>query len=88
MHRPGVLHLARAAQERKLSDSQNRCLQEVIAMKPSRISCISNANVLEKVEHILATQLLNRLHLLDRVSHSREGHPLRTATSFLAPTNH
>jgi len=77
------------AQERQLNGFQNRCLRVIIGVGPSYISRVSNADVLLKSGHTLATDLLRRrqMRLLHRVLQSEEGHPLRTAT-FIPGTNH
>ena len=48
------------AQERKLNGFQNRCLRQIIGVKPAYISRVSNAEVLQKSGHTLATQLLRQ----------------------------
>ena len=77
------------AQERKLNGFQNRCLRQIIGVQPSCISRVSNAEVLRKSGHTLATQLLRRrqMQLLGSVLQSGEGHPLRTV-SFIPGTDH
>jgi len=77
-----------AAQERQLNGFQNRCLRVIIGVGPSYISRVSNADVLLKSGHTLATDLLRRrqMRLLHRVLQSEEGHPLRTAI-FIPETN-
>ena len=58
---------------------QNRCLRKIIGVKPSFISRISNASVLQRTHHTLSsTQLLKRqLQLFGKVIRSPESHPLR-----------
>ena len=70
------------SQERQLNGFQNRCLRVIIGTKPSYVSRVSNAAVLAKSGHTLATDLLRhrQCRLLDQVLHSPEGHPLRSAT--------
>jgi len=77
------------AQERQLNGFQNRCLRTIIGVKPAYISRVSNAEVLHRSGHTLATQLLRRrqMQLLSRVLQSGEGHPLRTV-SFISGTDH
>ena len=78
-----------AAQERQLNGFQNRCLRVIIGVKPSYISRVSNAEVMRKTGHTLATHLLKQrqMRLLNRVLQSEEGHPLRVA-SFIPGTDH
>jgi len=70
------------SQERQLNGFQNRSLRVIIGIKPSYVSRVSNAAVLAKSGHTLATDLLRhrQCRLLDQVLHSPEGHPLRSAT--------
>ena len=77
------------AQERQLNGFQNRCIRTIIGIKPSYISRVSNADVLSKSGHTLATNLLRQrqMNLLSRVLQAEEGHPLRTAT-FIPGTDH
>jgi hypothetical protein len=77
------------AQERKLNGFQNRCLRGIIGVKPSYVSRVSNATVLERSGHTLATHLLRRrqMQLLGRVLQSGEGHPLRAVT-FIPGTDY
>ena len=77
------------AQERKLNGFQNRCLRQIIGVKPSYISRVSNAAVIQRSGHTLATQLLRQrqMQLLGRVLQSGEGHPLRTVT-FIPGTDY
>jgi len=77
------------SQERQLNGFQNRCIRQIIGIKPSYVSRVSNALVLAKAGHTLATDLLRQrqCRLLDRVVCSPEGHPLRSAT-FIPETEH
>ena len=77
------------AQERKLNGFQNRCLRGIIGVKPSYISRVSNAVVLARSGHTLATQLLRRrqMQLLGRVLQSGDGHPSRAVT-FIPGTDY
>ena len=77
------------AQERRLNGFQNRCLRSIIGVEHSFVSRISNAEVIRRADHPLATELLRKrqLHLLGKVLRSSESHPLRTAT-FNPGTNH
>ena len=77
------------SQERQLNGFQNRCLRTIIGIKPSYVSRVSNAAVLAKAGHTLATDLLRhrQCRLLDQVLQSPEGHPLRNAT-FIPGTDH
>ena len=74
--------------KRQLNGFQNRCLRTIVRIKPSYISRVSNAAVLRKSGHRLATDLLQnqQIQLLGRVIRAPEGHPLRTA-SFIPGTN-
>ena len=64
---------------------QNRCLLNIIGIKPSFVSRVSNNEVLRLSGHTLATGLFlkRQLLMLGRVLRSPEGHPLRAAS--LAP---
>ena len=76
-----------ASQQRKLNGFQNRCIRSIIGIKPAYYSRISNADVLQRSGHILATNLLKRqLQLLGKVLRAPEGHPLRTC-SFVPNSN-
>ena len=69
------------AEKRRLDGFQNRCLPQIIGIKPSFISRVSNATVLDKTKHAAASRMLEKrqLQLLGKMLKSPEGHPLRTA---------
>ena len=46
------------AQQRKLNGFQNRRLRKIVGVPPSYISRVSNAAVLAKAQHTIATDLL------------------------------
>ena len=51
------------AQPRKLNGFQNRCLRKIVGVPPSYISRVSNAAVLAKSQHPIATDLLLKKRL-------------------------
>ena len=77
------------AQARQLNGFQNRCLRSIMGIKSAYVTRVSNAEVLLRSGHTLATELLRKrqLGLLDRVLRCPEGHPLRNA-SFIPGTNY
>ena len=77
------------AEQRQLNGFQNRCLRHIVGIKPSFISRVTNAAVLQRSGHTLATTLLlkRQLQLFGKVLRSPEHHPLRT-TSFIPGTDH
>ena len=76
------------SEKRQLNGFQNRCLRQIVGIKPSFISRVSNLEVLQRSGHTLATTLLDRrqLQLFGKVLRSPETHPLR-AISFIPGTN-
>ena len=75
-------------QKRILNGFQSRCLRRIFGIKPSYISRVSNACVLEKAVCVLATNLLLRrqMRMLGKVLRAPEGHPLQKS-SFIPGTN-
>ena len=67
------------AEARRLNGFQNRCLRQIIGVKPSYISRISNERVLRMSGHRQATRILEdkQLMTLGRVLRLPEGHPMR-----------
>ena len=76
-----------AAERRQLNGFQNRCLRQLIGVKPSYVSRVSNAEVIARTGHTLATNLLLRrqLQLFGKILRSPAGHPLRDV-SFIPGT--
>ena len=70
-----------AAQQRRVNGFQNRCIRKIIGVAPAYFSRISNAAVLLRASHTLATNLLQkrRMQLFGKILRSPEGHPLRSA---------
>ena len=70
-----------AAQQRKLNGFQNRCLRKIVGVPPLYISRVSNAAVLAKAQHTIATDLLlkKRLQLFGKVLRVGSLHPLKRA---------
>ena len=77
------------AQLRQLNGFQNRCLQKLIGVKAAYYSRVSNATVLTRTGHPLAsTSLLKRqLQLFGKVLRCPEAHPLRQI-SFIPGTDY
>ena len=69
------------AQRRKLNGFQNRCLRKIVGVQPSYVSRISNAIVLAKASHTLASDLLRKkqLQLFGKVLRVDSQHPLKRA---------
>jgi hypothetical protein len=69
------------ADQRRLDGFQNRCVRKVIGVKPSFVSRVSNAEVLAKADHCIASQILRlrRLQLLGKIFRHDPCHPLRQA---------
>ena len=76
------------SEKRQLNGVQNRRLRQIVGIKPSFSSRVSNLQVLQRSGHTLATTLLDRrqLQLFGKVLRSPETHPLR-AISFIPGTN-
>ena len=70
-----------AAQRRKLNGFQNRCLRKIIGVQPSYVSRISNAIVLTRSAHTLASDLLRKkqLQLFGKILRVGSHHPLKRA---------
>ena len=77
------------AQQRRLNGFQNRCLRSVLGIQVSFISRISNAEVLRKSGHTIATDLLlvRQLHILGKVLRAPDDSPLRVP-SLIPGTTH
>ena len=69
------------AQRRRLNGFQSRCLRKIVGVQPSYISRISNATVLAKAAHTLASDLLRKkqLQLFGKVLRVDSQHPLKRA---------
>ena len=76
-------------QLRRLDGFQNRCLRQIIGIKPSWISRVSNKVVLSKAGHIAASRLLleRQLQQFGKVLRAKPEHPLRLS-SFIQGTTH
>ena len=76
------------AELRRLDGFQNRCVRKIIGIKPSFISRVSNAAVLEKAGHQPASKMLRKrsLQLLGKILRSPETHPLYSV-SFKTETS-
>jgi len=68
------------ADMRRLDSFQNTCLRKILGIKPSFISRVSNATVLEKAQHPAATLLLQKrqLQLFGKILRSPEIHPMHS----------
>ena len=77
------------AQQRRRNGFQNRCLRSVLGIQVSFISRISNAEVLRKSGHTIATDLLlvRQLHILGKVLRAPDDSPLRVP-SLIPGTTH
>ena len=75
------------AEKRRLDGFQNRCIRQVIGVKPSYISRVSNHDVLQQARHVAASRILEKkqLQLLGKIVRAPEQHPLR-AVSFIPGT--
>ena len=75
------------AQRRKLNGFQSRCLRQILGIKSAYESRVSNAAVLQKAGHPLATDLLakRQLHLFGKVLRSNSCSPLKKV-SFIPGT--
>ena len=75
------------AQQRRLDGFQNRCLRQIVGIKPSYISRVSNAAALEKSGHVAATKQLQKrqLQLFGKILRSSEDNPLKSV-SFIPGT--
>jgi len=69
------------AQGRKINGFQNRCLRKVVGVLPAYVSRVSNAAVLAKAAHTLATDILRkkRLQLFGKILRVEPQHPLKRA---------
>ena len=70
------------AETRRLDGFQNRCIRKILGIKPSFISRVSNAAVLEKSKHPAASSMLRKrqLQLFGKIFRCPENHPLRLAS--------
>ena len=77
------------SERRRLDGFQNRCIRQILGIKPSFISRVSNHDVLQQAHHVAASSLLEerRLQLLGNILRASEGSPLKTA-SFIPFTLH
>ena len=80
LHSMATLTLT-AAQTRKLNGFQNRCVRKIIGVPPAFVSRVSNATVLHKAAHPLASDLLRkkRLQLFGKILRADATHPLKRA---------
>ena len=76
-------------QLRRLDGFQNRCLRQIVGVKPSWISRVSSKAVMSKAGHVAASALLleRQLQLFGKVLRAPSEHPLRLA-SFIRGTTH
>ena len=77
------------SERRRVDGFQNRCLRTIWGMKPSYISRVSNASVLQTTGERPLTCALQRHQLLlfGRVARKPDGHPMRDVT-FCPSTLH
>ena len=75
------------AEQRRINGFQNRCIRQIIGIKPAHVSRISNARVLAEAGKQRATTMHDqrRLALLGKVLRLPEGHPMKLA-SFIPGT--
>ena len=76
-------------QQRRLNGFQNRCLRTILGIKSAFICRVSNADVLTKSGHTLASTLLlqKQLQLFGKVLRSTQGDTLNVV-SFIQGTTH
>ena len=69
------------AQRRRLDGFQNRCLRKILGIAPAYVSRVSNAIVLHKAGHRLASISLHkrRLQLFGKILRMPPDHPLQLA---------
>ena len=67
---------------RRLDGFQNRCVRQIIGVRPSWISRVSNIDVLTRANHALASRqlLCKQMSLFGHVLQADSGHPPRTCT--------
>ena len=76
---PLAILVLTVAQKKRVNGFQSQCLRKIIGIEPSYISRISNAAVLAKASHFLATDIIRKkqLQLFGKILRSEAQHPLR-----------
>ena len=68
------------ADERRLNGFQNRCIRQILNIKPAFVSRVSNVEVLSRAKYKSASDILGERQqsLMRKVLRATAGHPLRT----------